>query len=152
MRNVAISSLRVIGTLALALCVAGCSSAGLSDGRVELLTGVDPNICYAGGEGGETGSLVVDPKHGTSFNGHPVAWPNGFTARRAGSEVEVLDAAGTVVATTGRVYHISVAPPGPGAEPDGAYPAAVHCGYPWDFVDCATADADHSASASYCKD
>lgn len=134
--------------LLLGLFVAGCSSPAESDRRVALLTGVDPNICYAGGESGETATLLVDADHGTSFNGQPVAWPNGYMARRAGAEVEVLDAAGKVVATTGRVYHISFAPPGPG---NGTYPAAVHCGYPWDFVDCAAADAAHSASATYCE-
>jgi hypothetical protein len=36
-----------------------------------------------------------------------VAWRPGFTARRSGSEVEVLDPQGIVVATTGRSYRFS---------------------------------------------
>ena len=141
----------VIGALALALVLVGCSAPELPEGQVPLLTGVDPNICYAGGESGETGLLVVDPKYGTRFNGKPVAWANGFTARRAGAEVEVLDAKGKVVATTGRRYHISVAPPGWDLGPEHAYPAAAHCGYPWDLVDCTAATAAQSEAArDYC--
>ena len=37
----------------------------------------------------------------------PVMWPVGFTGVHVGGEVEVLDAAGKVVATTGREYYIS---------------------------------------------
>jgi hypothetical protein len=61
---------------------------------------------------------VVDATDGTAIigDGHEnmlvggdvpvtVAWPAGFTARRSGSEVEVLNAQGNVVGTTGRSYH-----------------------------------------------
>ena len=64
--------------------------------------------------------LVVDPTYGTaiiaaknvnSMVGLPevpltVAWPAGFTARRSGSEVEVLDPQGNAVALTGRNYQL----------------------------------------------
>jgi hypothetical protein len=130
---------RLSATLALALCLLGCSGE-----PVTLLTGVDPDACYAGGETGMTGRLVVDPKYGTSFNGKPVMWPVGFTARRAGAEVEVLDAQGTVRATTGRTYHISIGYVSDRqvVESVGAFPAAVNCSYPWDFVDCTAAPAN----------
>jgi len=114
---------------------------------VPLLTG-DVG-CYAGGEGGPTGLLVAEPRYGTSFVGRPVMWPRGYTARRAGSEVEVVGADGRVKATTGRTYHISV---GPAPElvpnddgsfdydgPTNAFPAAADCPYHHDFIDC-TAD------------
>lgn len=100
--------------LALALCLVGCG--GLLSDRVQLLTG-PPNhdgACFAA-----TGSglLVVDPMYGTAIIGPDsmvelgdepvtVAWRPGFTARRIGSEVEVLDPWGNVVATTGRSYTI----------------------------------------------
>ena len=123
--------LRAAATLALAVGVLGCGAGG----PVKLLTGVG-EACYAGGEQGATAPLVVDLQHGTSFAGRPVMWPIGFTARRAGAEVEVLDAEGNVRATTGRIYHISLAPAPYIAQSMNAYPAAVNCGYGWDFVDC----------------
>ena len=105
---------------------------------VHLLTGANPHACYAGGEPGGTGPLLPDAQFGTSFDGQPVMWPDGFSARRAGDQVEVLNSFRLVVATTGRVYHISTAPLDPGeAEPTfGAFPAAALCSYPYDFVDC----------------
>jgi hypothetical protein len=59
--------------------------------------------------------LVADPTYGTAIsvtNGNdqvttPVAWPRGFTGRRVGSEVEVLDPHGNVVATTGHNFTVS---------------------------------------------
>jgi hypothetical protein len=58
------------------------------------------------------GELIVDKKHGTGLKDDegaitPVLWPPGFTGRWVGSEIEVLDPAGSVVATTGRRYYIS---------------------------------------------
>ena len=60
---------------------------------------------------------MVDPTDGTAIvaNNHPsmvglsdvpvtVAWPPGFTGRRSGSQVAVLDPHGKVVGTTGRSY------------------------------------------------
>ena len=137
-------------TLVLALCLAGCTT---REG-IPLLTGATG--CYAGGESGSTGPLVADPTYGTSFRGQPVMWPAGYSARRAGSEVEVLDATGRVRATTGRIYHISFAS-AYGMDSDGsgsltrvgpahAFPAAVDCGYHHDFIDCTAAPTDE-----YCK-
>src|SRR5690242_10157098 len=67
------------------------------------------------------GRLVVDASYGTSIvpDGSPsladrpaapfdrpavVAWPAGYTARSSGSQVEVLDGDGSIVATTGNSY------------------------------------------------
>jgi hypothetical protein len=130
---------RIVTAIALASCLSGCDRPGV---QVPLLTGVSPDACYAGGESGMTGPLVADATYGTSFNGRPVMWPVGFRARLAGDEVEVLDSGGRVRATTGRVYHISIAPVYDNSkllERSNAYPAAVLCDYAWDFVDC-TAD------------
>jgi len=165
---------RTIATLALALSLASCYSAaqpGVSqaptggtaaeesaddegtaesppitdpiDGPVELLTA--RLGCYAGGEGGPTALLVADPKYGTSFSGRPVIWPAGYTARRVGTEVIVLDGDGKVKATTGRTYHISqamVIDAGYGPYKDDALPAAVECGYHHDFIDCTANPTD----------
>jgi hypothetical protein len=147
--------LRVISSIAIALCLLGCDVSG----EVPLLTG--SLGCYAGGESGPTAPLVIDPTYGTSFAGRPVMWPLGYTARRFGNEVVVLDAKGNVKATTGRIYHISLAyspalVPGDdgsleGPEPTNAFPAAVDCGYEWDFVDCSAPSAPGSPAERYCS-
>ena len=145
--------LRVIGSVALALSLLGCYAGGegAPPGEpVPLLTG--DLGCYAGGEGGPTAPLLAESQYGTSFFGKPVMWPAGYTARRRGSEVEVLDTEGKVKATTGRTYHISqaYAPAlipdddgtfeGPG--PHDAWPAAAHCSYHHDFIDCTANPTD----------
>lgn len=62
--------------------------------------------------------LVVDPVNGTAVieeytkdgvpgsRALPIMWPTGYTARRSGSEVEVLSANGHGVARTGERYRI----------------------------------------------
>jgi hypothetical protein len=64
--------------------------------------------------------LVADPKTGTALEGangeHLAAkWPPGYTGRRVGSEVNVYDAHGMLVATTGQRYRFDWV-----AYPDGA--------------------------------
>jgi hypothetical protein len=114
-------------------------------GSVPLLTG--DTGCYAGGESGQAGVLVADPKYGTTFNGMVVEWPQGFRGFTENGVVQIVDPKGTHIATTGRRYYISFAYPYAN-EPrtiDGleVYPAAATCGYPWDFVDCAASPAGH---------
>ena len=87
-------------------------------GQVPLLTGEG-----YGGQGGcylnfFVDTLVVDPTNGTAIiekytvGGQPrsrvlpIMWPTGYTARRSGSEVEVLNASGRVMARTGGRYRI----------------------------------------------
>jgi hypothetical protein len=83
----------------------------------------------------------------------PVMWPSGYTARRAGSEVEVLDTQGKVIATTGRTYRISRAyapellPNDDGSyegtpPPPSAFAAAVECPNEYDFIDCTSNPTD----------
>jgi hypothetical protein len=102
-----------VAMLALALGVLGCAPAA-------LLTGVPPGFPTDGEPACFTnsahGRLVADPTYGTAVvdtDGNPantvavpVMWRPGFSARRAGGEIEVMDPAGNVVATTGRVYRI----------------------------------------------
>lgn len=121
-----------IALLVAAVLATGCGGIASGD-RVELLTA--ELGCYAGGESWSTDELVADAEHGTTFTGRPVVWPSGFTGRRAESEVEVLDAAGNVRATTGRRYWIATAYPLESL-PGDQFPAAVDCGYPWDFGEC----------------
>jgi hypothetical protein len=104
---------RVAASVALTLCLVGCGLLSSKGDPVRLLTSPQRE-CFAADV---SGLLVVDPTDGTAIvaNNHPsmvwlsdvpvtVAWPPGFTARRSGSEVEVLDPQGKVVATTGRSY------------------------------------------------
>lgn len=92
---------RRLGIL-LAMVLAGCDS-------VSILTSPPGRPCYLNVA---TGTLVADPTYGTRIEAGagwtlPVMWPHGFRARRAGSEVEVLDEDGRVVAVTGRRYNLS---------------------------------------------
>lgn len=122
--------------LALAIAAAGCGGA-----QVPLLTGnggfehptANPDGllpivgCYTNFASGE---LIVDRVNGTAIvDGSvtlPIRWPEGYTGRQAGSEVEVLDGAGKVVAITGRRYQIEG-----GTQPaeNGDPRAFLACGY-----------------------
>ena len=106
---------RVVAVLALALVVLACGEQLQLGEPVPLLPGYpEPTVkgCYAMSV---TGPLVVDPEYGTAMiiedlGSKPfrtiVGWPQGYTARRAGSEVAVLDPDGKVVAVTGRKYRV----------------------------------------------
>jgi hypothetical protein len=126
-----------IGALALALVVLGCGPLG---GRVELVTGAPPgwdgSSCSLSSTGG---LLVADEKYGTAIiqrptrTSVPVVWRPGFTAQRMGSEVQVLDPGGNIVATTGRTYLMMGGYVGGGSEwpvvpdtPDTAFWACRH--------------------------
>lgn len=139
---------RVTITLALVLCLLGCGSGKRAGDAVVLLTGAD--ACFAGGQSPSyAGVLVPDKAHGTRIDGKgPVMWPSGFTGSRlAGGQVEVRDASGNVVATTGREYAIAPAPNSEQLMARFGAIAAPNC-YPWDFVDCtASAEDDQLAEA-----
>jgi hypothetical protein len=111
--------------LALALGLAfGVAFVGLRGSPVTILTG-------PGGITGNTassytgcytdfivGKLVTDPTYGTAVIDHdpkglnpdhlyPVMWLPGDTGRQSGSEVEILDRSGKVIARTGQVWKIA---------------------------------------------
>jgi hypothetical protein len=111
---------RVITTLALALFLLGCESESLPLDRVRLVTGGDPGTGC--GLMPRLGDLRADPMFGTVLGGGPAVWPSGYTGRWAGSEVEVLDGTGRVVATTGQRYQFYfVYVPGKGGAGDPAH-------------------------------
>jgi hypothetical protein len=100
---------RALTAFALALSLLGCGS---RDDEVSLFTDATES-----GDGCWLLHVVVDvfanPTFGTavgSATGAPLTWPRGFTARRAGAEVEVLDRAGNVVLTTGGRYWLCPTP------------------------------------------
>ena len=139
---------RVTTTLALALCLAGCysvappgeSTAPLVD-RVQLLTddadnytvNADGTLNVGCGLLPTIGDLVADATNGTAYKGGtPAMWLPGYTGRRVGSEVEVLDRDQKVVATTGKryqFYFVYVAGRG-GAGDDGKSPYVICDLYP----------------------
>jgi hypothetical protein len=116
----------VKGLLVLVVLLSGCGSVGasapLASDSVALLTGVDPVHGNSASDGSgcyldwTLGLLSVDPTYGTKVKdegGDPpgqvavVMWKPGYTARRVGSEISVVDPNGTVVATTGHRYKIA---------------------------------------------
>jgi hypothetical protein len=119
--------------IAIAMAMAGCTPAA----PVPLLTGdggpiahLPKGSCYTNFA---SGPLHADPDYGTvvqDFSADtepapvvPVMWPIGYTARRSGTEIEVLDGAGRVVAKTGHRYQIE------GGYVDTKPPAFLACGY-----------------------
>ena len=94
-----------IVALALAFIVSACGDSPVT-APVTLKT-LDPTSqegCYLMGVAGD---LVTDPSAGTAitddtFGGRVVlTWPNGWTARSSGSEVEILNRKGQVAYRTG---------------------------------------------------
>ena len=110
---------RAAASLALALCLLGCGTKVLPWDRVDLLPDTadgyivepDGNMligCWLHVEE-RSDELIADSTSGTAIKYGdgtivPAKWPPGYTGRWVGSEVEVLDRAGNVVATTGRRY------------------------------------------------
>jgi hypothetical protein len=107
---------RALVVLLFALGVSACGApvqGGSSDEPVQLLTGDAGGYTIWNKDGVRScfglnvvGQIVADPKYGTAIDATPVMWPLGFTGRWVGSEVEVLDPTGSVVATTGRRYRL----------------------------------------------
>lgn len=91
---------RVATTVAMVLILGGCGTLGPPS--VSLVTRDGP--CYVGAT---SGLLIADPTSGTAIiddsNGPmPVIWPQGWTGRRVGSEVQVFSPRGDLVYTTGQ--------------------------------------------------
>ena len=104
---------RTAVTLAVALCLLGCGSSTPPGETIELLTGpmpFDEDECSQ--DFYVASMLLVDPNYGIAVAGFladqrtPVMWPPGFTGRRAGRQVLVVDTVGNVVAATGLSYSI----------------------------------------------
>lgn len=99
------------------MVAAGLLAAGGKSSAPPLLTDSSGMIgCYLSYF---EGPLVVDQTYGTAIvesieglnrvvtlHHTPVMWPNGYQARQSGSEIEVLDQSGRVVARTGTSVHV----------------------------------------------
>jgi len=110
--------------------------------------------------------VTADPRSGVPIDaatGKSFAWPKGFTTRRAGTEVEVLDAGGKAVFMTGQRYRMCPAPDetragsglsaqsSGGAWVIGQVDECMDCelggyGYPFDHPDCTANPTD-----AWCK-
>lgn len=140
-QQVVAAARRATPIVALALCLLGCDSVVLPWDRVQLLTDVadkyttnaDGTLHVECGLMPTTGDLIADPTSGTAYkDGTPAMWLPGYTGRRVGSEVEVLDRDGKVVATTGKryqFYFVYLAGRG-GAGDDGKSPYVICDLYP----------------------
>ena len=116
-----------------ALLLAGCGSGAEF---VRLLTATEPHpeglpdgACLLWQERGE---LIEDATAGTAVRQPDgviitLAWPMGYTARRSGETIEVLDTRGQVVAVTGRKYQFSTAGYGWNGTPGRAYTGGPGC-------------------------
>lgn len=165
---------RVAISVALMLSLLGCSRGGASApsaspaaGAVSLVT-VETQTSFGSCvlDLYYVADVVADPGSGVptdAATGKSFAWPKGFTARRAGTEVEVLDAGGKAVFTTGQRYRICPAPDDTregsglsaqssgGAWVIGMVDECTGCelggyGYPFDHPDCAANPTD-----AWCK-
>ena len=87
--------------LLVSIVLAGCTSAA-SDGPIAIKTEREGPVCQAARIGG---ILVPDPTYGLGFQGggyeYGAVWPDGYTARREGGKVVLLNAAGELVAREG---------------------------------------------------
>jgi hypothetical protein len=139
---------RVTAALALALCLAGCYSVAppgestaplgepaqlLTDNADKYPVNADGTLHFGCGLLPTIKDLIVDARYGTTYkDGTPAMWLPGYTGRRVGSEVEVLDRDQNVVATTGKryqLYFVYVAGRG-GANDDGKSPYVICDLYP----------------------
>lgn len=168
---------RVALSVALVLSLLGCHGGGASapsaastSGPVPLVT-VEAQTSFGVGQCvldlRYVADVIADPQSGTPIDAATgesfLAWPKGFTARRAGSEVEVLDAEGNVVLVTGRRYRVCPAfdaiNPGSGLHAQssggawviGMVDECMDCelggyGYPFDHPDCTANPTD-----AWCK-
>ena len=161
--------LRVVISVALAMSLLGCYGGGASapsaspSGPVPLLT-VETQTSFGSCvlDLFYVGDVIADPTSGAptdAATGESFAWPKGFTARRAGSEVEVFDPAGNVVLMTGQRYRMCPAPDDTkvgsglaarslrGGWVIGMVDECMGCelggyGYPFDFPDCTANPTD----------
>ena len=116
--------------LALVLPLAVALSACAGESVALTTAGESASIgCYLANT---TGMLITDTAAGTAIVSEdmgqttvPVRWPGGYTGRRSGGQVEVLDGGGSVVARTGQRYMLLG-----GYSPDGTWAACDHGVYP----------------------
>ncbi len=101
-----LAAVRITAVLALALGLAGCGLLTPRGEQVPLITVETQACCYLMYS---VVDVVADPTFGTAIKGSgaPLRWPTGYTAWRAGTEVEIRDPAGRVVLTTGGRYWTS---------------------------------------------
>src|SRR4051794_21734770 len=106
---------RVAIAVALELSLLGCGPRGAGEGGPVPLLTVETQTSFGSCvlDLFYVADVIADPTSGTptdAATGEPFAWPKGFTARRAGPEVEVFNRGGNVVLTTGTRYRMCPPP------------------------------------------
>jgi hypothetical protein len=104
--------------LALALCLLGCDALAQSE-PIEVRTSDSGTLdaqCYLAGTAAE---LILDPSIGLAWRFgrddiRRVIWPRGYTARRVGSEIQVVNRDGLVIARSGKVVEFGFVKMEPG--------------------------------------
>jgi hypothetical protein len=137
--------LQPIAAIALALLVVGCASEGSSGSAAPADLAASPTPDLSAGELVELptgilgcylmkfpiwGRFLPDPVLGVTVDGTPIIFPVGYTGRlQSGSgEVDVLNAEGKVVATTGNDYWLPNGPMGIYAGPQAGRDGFPACG------------------------
>jgi hypothetical protein len=107
----------VAALLALAVCLLGCATKAAERVPLNIDDTQSAGACWLLHV---VVDVVADPTTGAPTvkgTGEPLKWPTGYTARRAGTEVEVRDAMGSVVMTTGGRYWMCPTPASDYARP-----------------------------------
>ena len=103
------NQLRLAIALLLVLGAAGCMGTPSPGPDTVLLKGrIDGEECHSGSTVGTLVANTIGVSIRRDEDGQvvDVYWPGGFTGRRAGTEVEILDDGGRVVARTGQKYKL----------------------------------------------
>ena len=91
--------------LVVALALAGCDAVVLPWDQPMIL--IDPKAETRCSLDSTSGLFQYDPNVGVTAGGTPLMWPQGYTARRVGSEVGVYDKRGQLRVTTGENHAIA---------------------------------------------
>jgi hypothetical protein len=118
---------RLATTLGLGVCLLGCGSLPPDQVKLAIAENARPG-CYLTFY---VYDLVADPNYGTAIRyelgeSAPLFWPPGFTGHRVGSEVEVWDPNGKVVAMTGGRYAIWPADDGTWSDDSGLIAGCIN--------------------------
>lgn len=104
------ASIRALLIATTILLVVGCSEPPIASGQVRLATSARGAFDVGCPMALIEGELIADADAGTAIHGASgtpqVIWPFGFVVREADARVEVLDAGGSVVATTGETVKL----------------------------------------------
>ena len=100
---------RLALAMLLILAAAGCTGGPSASADTVALKGrIDGSHCHAGFTDGTLVAQAIGVGMLRDEDGRivDIYWPDGFTGRRAGTEIDILDGSGRVVARTGQRYKL----------------------------------------------